>query len=65
MTALWVAYTLTFVHAIIIIGIPSALWPLEYVVVNQLVFELVLDTLGWWATPVFSASLNAASLERF
>ena len=40
MTALWVAYALTFVHAAIIIGVPSTLWPPEYVVVNQLVFEL-------------------------
>jgi hypothetical protein len=35
-----VAYALTFLHAIIAIGIPSTLWPPEYVVVNQLVFEL-------------------------
>jgi hypothetical protein len=56
MTALWVAYALTFIHAVIIIGVPSTLWPVEYVVVNQLVFELVLAALIYFVSSGISAA---------
>jgi hypothetical protein len=39
-TALWVAYGLTFIHAVIVIGERWTLWPPEAVVINQLAFEL-------------------------
>src|SRR6201999_748289 len=64
-TALWVAYALTFLHAAIVIGVPSTLWPPEHVVVNQLVFEFVLAVLiyfvssgRYWARLIYAVWLG-------
>ena len=69
-TALWVAYALTFLHAIIAIGVPSTLWPSEYVVVNQLVFELVLAVLiyfvssgRYWARLIYAVWLGVRTMN--
>ena len=69
-TALWVAYALTFLHAIIAIGVPSTLWPPEYVVVNQLVFELVLAVLiyfvssgRYWARLIYAVWLGVRTMN--
>jgi len=47
--ALWVAYGLTFTHAAIIIGDRWMSWPPEYVVLNQLAFELLYVVLIYFA----------------
>lgn len=69
-TALWVAYALTFLHAIIAIGIPSTLWPPEYVVVNQLVFELFSAALiyfvssgRYWARLTYAVWLGVRTMN--
>jgi hypothetical protein len=70
MTALWVAYALTFIHAVIIIGIPSTLWPPGYVVVNQLVFQLVSAALlyfvssgRYWARLIYAVWLGVRTMN--
>ena len=70
MTALWVAYGLTFIHAVVVIGIPSTLWPPEYVVANQLVFELASAALiyfvssgRYWARLIYAVWLGARTLN--
>jgi hypothetical protein len=48
--ALWVAYGLTFTHAAIIIGDRWMSWPPEYVVLNQLAFELLYVVLIYFVS---------------
>ena len=69
MTALWVAYGLTFIHAVIV-GIHSTLWPPEYGVVNQLVFELVAAALiyfvssgRYWARMIYAVWLGVRTMN--
>jgi hypothetical protein len=70
MTALWVAYTLTFIHALIVIGIPSTLWPPEEIVVSQLVSEIFSAALiyfisggRYWARLIYAVSLGVRTLN--
>lgn len=70
MTALWLAYALTFIHAVIIIGIPSTLWPPALVAANQLIFELALAALiyfvssgRYWARLIYAVWLGARTVN--
>jgi hypothetical protein len=70
MTALWAAYALTLVHAAIIIGIPSTLWPPQYVVVNQLLIEIVSAALiyfvsrgRYWARLIYAVRLGVRTIN--
>lgn len=69
MIALWGAYALTFIHAVIV-GIHSTLWPPEYGVVNQLVFELVAAALiyfvssgRYWARMIYAVWLGVRTMN--
>jgi hypothetical protein len=69
MTALWVAYALTFIHAVII-EFHWKLWLPEYGVVNQLVFELVSAALiylvssgRYWARLIYAVWLGVRTLN--
>ena len=70
LTALWVAYALTFIHAVIIIGAPSTLWPPELVVISQFIFELVLAALiyfvssgRYWARLIYAVWLGVRTMH--
>jgi len=70
MTALWVAYALTFIHAVVLIGVPSTLWPPEYVVANQLAVELVSAALiyfvssgRYWARLIYAVWLGGRTMN--
>jgi hypothetical protein len=70
MTALWVAYALTFIHAVVVIGVPSTLLTPEYSVASQLVFELVLAALiysvsrgRYWARLIYAVWLGVRTVN--
>jgi hypothetical protein len=69
-TALWVSYGLTFVHAATIIGDRWRSWPLEHVVLNQLIFELFYAAIIYfvssgrhWALLVYAVFLGARTVN--
>jgi hypothetical protein len=69
MTALWVAYALTFIHAVII-EIHWKFWPPEDGVVQQLIFELVAAALiylvsrgRYWARLIYAVWLGVRTLN--
>lgn len=68
--ALWVAYGLTFTHAAMVIGNRLRLWPPEYVVLNQLAFELIHAALiyfvsrgQYWARLIYAVLLGLRTLN--
>jgi hypothetical protein len=70
MTALWVAYGLSFVHSVIVIGERWLTWPPEFVALSQISSELFYVTLiyfvsrGWyWARLIYVVLLGVRTVN--
>jgi hypothetical protein len=68
--ALWVAYGITFAHAVIVIGARWLSWPPEPVVLSQIVFEVVCAGLiffvsrgRYWARLIYGVYLGVRTVK--
>jgi hypothetical protein len=68
--ALWVAYGITFAHAVIVIGDRWLSWPPEFVALNQIVFEVVCAVLiyfvsrgRYWARLIYGVYLGVRTVH--
>ena len=68
--ALWVAYGITFAHALIVIGDRWLSWPPESVALSQIFFEIVCAVLiyfvlrGWyWARLIYGVYLGVRTVN--